>query len=1065
MKITEFSLNHRIAVFFVMFAVTVAGVISYATLPRESSPDVKVPLITVAVPWPEASPLDVENSVTVPLEREIENVKGVKKFESTSAEGLSISLIEFNPDVEIEDALQRIREKVDIAKIEFPSDVEDESVSELSFAEFPIMIITLYGADIPVLQKVAEGIEDKVEQIPGVLDVSIAGGVEEQIEIVLDPEKLEGYQLPVDSIISQLRGENVDISAGGIDTGTIKASVRLPGEFKTAEDVEALVVHQVDGKPVYLRDVASATLSYKDTTSYARRDGKPSVTVNISKRVGANIIDIADMVKYGLSQESHRFPSGVEYDVLMDASKDIKNSVADLENNILTGLILVLIVILLALGLRNAVFVAVAIPFSMGVSFVILQSMGVTLNMVVLFALILAQGMLVDNAIVIIENVYRHMGMGKSPYKASLDATSEVAWPVIAATATTVGAFAPMVFWPGMMGQFMRYIPITVIVTLICSLSVALVINPVVAGVFMRLSDKKPGQASQKMAAFGEKFLGVYERFLRVALKFPKTLLALAGVALILTVAVYGVMGKGVELFPQVEPKLAFVNITAPQGTSLERTDALAKVVESRLPDYADVKGVETTVGGIGAGDPMAGGADATHIARVTISFKDAEERVGSPTEYLDQIRELIVDLPGAEFEVKKQNMGPPTGPPINIEVSVDDDTKLVEAAKAVRRIVEGTKGCVDVRDDIQAGKPELRVRIDRKRAALLGLNTQWTGNFVKLLIGGRRIGGYETGDEENDIVVRLPQNRRSDPALLDEIRISTPAGESVALSTIASWEFVGGPGTIRRKNGRPVLTVSANGAAGVDVQTLISSITEQMAADQSSLPEGFQADFTGEQEDMEEAGAFLIKAFMIAVAIICLVLVLQFNSISQAGIIIGSVVLSLIGVMVSLIVLAQPFGVIMTGVAIVALAGVVVNNAIVMIDYTNQLRREGKALMDAVIEAGKTRFRPVVLTAITTTLSLLPMALEISVDIRSLIIGDFGKFGIIFGGESSAMWAPLATAVMFGLMIATVLTLVLVPAAYLITSRWAEKAVNVYNGLIGDIHEKQVPPNLGEGE
>ncbi|MHC4841578.1 MAG: efflux RND transporter permease subunit [Planctomycetota bacterium] len=1057
MKITEFSLNHRIAVFFVMFAVALSGVISYATLPRESSPDVKVPLITVAVPWPEASPLDVENSVTIPLERELENVKGVKEFESTSAEGISITLIEFNPDVSVEDALQRVREKVDIAKIEFPDDAEDETVNELSFAEFPIMIITLYGADIPVLQKVAESIEDKVEQIPGVLDVSIAGGVEEQIEIELDPEKLEAYKLPVDAIIAQLRGENVDISAGGIDTGSMKPTVRIPGEFKSPEDVESLIVYQKDGNPVYLRDVAAAKFGYKDATSYARRDGTPSVTVNISKRVGANIIDIAEMIKYGLAQEKHRFPSGVEYDVLMDASKDIKNSVADLENNILTGLILVLIVILLALGLRNALFVAVAIPFSMGISFVILQSMGVTLNMVVLFALILAQGMLVDNAIVIIENVYRHMGMGKSPYRASLDATSEVAWPVIAATATTVGAFAPMVFWPGMMGQFMRYIPITVITTLLCSLFVALVINPVVAGVFMRLSTKKPGQAAKKAAVVGGSFLAYYERFLRVALRFPKTLLALSVGALAFTIALYGVMDQGVELFPEVEPKLAFVNITAPQGTSLHRTDALAKIVESRLPNNPDVKGVETTVGGIGAGDPMAGGADATHIARVTISFKDSEDRIGSPSDYLDEIRDLIVDLPGAEFEVQKQNMGPPTGPPINIEVGVDDEAQLVTTAKAVRRIVESTKGCIDVRDDIQSGKPELRIRINRKRAALLGLNTQWTGNFVKLLVGGRRIGGYETGDEENDIIVRLPENRRSDPALLDEIRISTPAGESVALSTIATWEYSGGPGTIRRKDGRQVLTVSANAADGMDKQKLIASITEKMEAMRGDMPEGFRADFTGEQEDMEEAGSFLLKAFLIAIATIMLVLVLQFNSISQAGIIIGSVVLSLIGVMVSLIVLQQPFGVIMTGVAIVALAGVVVNNAIVMIDYTNQLKREGRGVMDAVVEAGKTRFRPVVLTAITTTFSLLPMALKVSVDIRSLITGEFDKFGIVVGGDSSAMWAPLATAVMFGLMIATVLTLVLVPAAYLVTTRWGDKASAIYNRLLGRIDEPQV--------
>lgn len=1057
MKITEFSLNHRIAVFFIMFAVALGGAISYATLPRESAPDVKVPLITVAVPWPEASPVDVESSITVPLERQIENLKGVKKVESTSAEGISITLIEFTPEVDVEQALQRVREKVDIAKIEFPADVEDETVKELSFSEFPIMTITLYGADIAVLQKVAESIEDKVEQIPGVLDASIAGGVEEQIEIILNPEKLEAYKLPVDAIVSQLRGENIDVSAGGIDTGSMKPTVRIPGEFKKAEDLESLIVYEVDGKPVFLRDVATAKFSFKDATSYARRDGNPSVTINISKRAGANIIHIADMIKYGLNKEEQHFPSGVEYDILVDESDKIKIMVADLENNILTGLILVLLVILLALGLRNALFVALAIPFSMGISFVVLQAMGVTLNMVVLFGLILANGMLVDNAIVIIENIYRHMGMGKSPIKASLEATNEVAWPVIAATATTVGAFGPMVFWPGLMGQFMRYIPITVIVTLISSLFVALVINPVVAATFMRLTGTKQTFMQRKFGGAGNSFLDFYERSLRVALRYPKALLGVSLLALFVTAGVYSLFDKGVEMFPDVEPKLAFINIKAPEGTSLERTDALAKVVEDRLPPATElIKGVETTVGGIGAGDPMAGGADATHIARVTLSFWDMAERTGSPTEYLDNVRELIADIPGAEFEVKKMAMGPPTGAPINIEVAVNDETKLVETAKKIRRIVEGIDGCIDIRDNITTGKPELRIKLNRHRAALLGLNTQWTGNYVKMLIGGRRIGGYDTEDDENDIIVRLPQERRGDPVLLDEIRISTPDGRSVPLSTIATWEYVGGPGTIKRKDSRQILTVSANVAEGRQAAVLIAEITEKIDAVRGSMPAGFRADFTGEQEDQQEAQAFLTKAFVIAILIIFLVLVLQFNSVGQTGIILGSVMLSLIGVIVSLIVLQQPFGIIMTGVAIVALAGVVVNNAIVMIDYTNYLKSQGMQLVEAVVQAGRTRLRPVLLTAITTTMSLAPMALQVNVDFRSLLVGEFGKFGIIVGGEGSEMWAPLATAVMFGLMIATALTLMLVPAAYIITAKWGEKASEIYNRLLGRIDEPQ---------
>ena len=449
MIVTNFSVQHRVAVFVLILGIALLGTFSYLTLPRESSPDIKVPLVTIAVPWPEASPEDVESSVTVPLERELKNLKGLNEMTSVSVEGASIITCEFDPDIKVEDALQKVREKFDIAKVEFPTDVEDETISELSFSEFPIMIVTLYGSEVPVLERITEELEDRIEALPGVLNVGINGGLEPQIEIEIDPEKLEGYKLPVNDLIAKLRGENVDVSAGGVDTGSVKPSVRIPGEFKTPEDVESLVIHTVDGRPVYLRDVARAYLTYKDPLSYARRDGKPAVQLTIEKRAGADIMPITDAVKFGMKEAKKEFPTGVDYAILTDESDNIRNMIADLENNILSGLVLVLLVIFFALGLRNALFVALAIPLSLGMSFFILQLMGVTLNMVVLFSLILAQGMLVDNAIVIIENVFRHIGLGKTPIQAAKDATAEVAWPVIASTATTVGAFFPMVFWPG----------------------------------------------------------------------------------------------------------------------------------------------------------------------------------------------------------------------------------------------------------------------------------------------------------------------------------------------------------------------------------------------------------------------------------------------------------------------------------------------------------------------------------------------------------------------------------------------------------------------------------------
>lgn len=1053
MKLSDFSIRHRVAAFVLIAGIALLGTVSYVSLPRESTPDIKVPLVTVAIPYPEAAPEDVEREVTLPLERELESVKGLSELSSISVEGMSVTTIEFQSDVDVQEALQRVRDKFDKAKADFPSDVEEESIDELSFSEFPIMILTLYGDDVRVLQRVAEKLEDRIETIPGVLAVDIAGGLEPQIEIEIDPEKLEAYSLPVNELIERLRGENTTVSAGAVDAGDMKPTVRVPGEFKTAEDINSLIVHEVNGKPVYLRDVATASLSTKDPTSYTRRDGRQAVSVSISKRAGSNAIWITDAVKKGLKEYKSELPAGVDYAILTDESDQIKSMVSDLENNILSGLVLVLLVVLLALGARNAMFVSIAIPLSLGISFVVLQMIGFTLNTVVLFSLILAQGMLVDNAIVIIENIYRHIGLGKSPVKAAMDGTAEVAWPVITATATTVGAFAPMAFWPGIMGEFMSFLPITVIITLVCSLFVALVINPAMAAALMRYRKPKQTGYGRMMERFGDGVLNVYERTLNKALRFPK-LSVLAGFVVLIGVTVlYGFLGLGVEVFPETEPKLAYVNITAPEGTSLDKTDALAKAVEARLPANADVKGIETTVGGVGGSDPMANGADASNKARVLISFHDQDQRTGSPLGFIDQIRPIMKDLPGAEFEIAKQSMGPPSGPPINVEVSVANEEDLVEAVGKVRAIVERVPGVTEVRDDMLMGKPEYRIRVDRQKAALLGLNTQFIGSFVGMFLNGRQIGTWDDGTDDRDIVAILPRHLRNDPAVLDRIKISDPRGNAIPLSTVCSWDYVGGSGTVRRKEGRRIFTVMADAAPGYNADAVLQDVRQAVETEATNMPAGFEVRYTGENKDKEEATAFLSKAFMFAVLVVFLILVLEFNSVLQAFIILFSVILSLMGVLISLIVLHQPFGIIMTGVAVVALAGVVVNNAIVMIDYINQLR-ERLPLKEAIVEAGRTRLRPVMLTAITTTLGLLPMAARVSF--------DFKTFGIIVGGDSSAWWAPLATAVIFGLMISTVLTLVLVPAFYYLFDGWGSKFQKSWRKFIGN-PDKLAPEQIAE--
>ena len=1033
MTITNFSLAHRIAVLVLCVGIFMLGTYRYITMPRESAPDIKVPLITIVVPLPEASPEDVQNGITIPLERELKNLKGLKELTSVSVEGASITTAEFTPDIEVEDALQKVREKFDIAKAEFPTDTLDETITELSFSEFPIMIVTLYGADVPVLQKVAEGLEDKIEEIPGILDVKIAGGVEPQIEIVVDPEKLEAYHLPVNSLIAQLRGENITTSAGGVDTGSVKPTVRIPGEFKTAEDVQGLVVYNVEGRPVYLRDVAQARMSYKDRASYARRDGQPSVSVMIEKRVGANIIEMTAKIKYGLELAKPDFPSGVEYAVLIDSSKEISNMVTELENHILTALVLVLLIVFIGMGFRQALLVSIALPLSLGIGFVILDAMGYTMNMMVLFSLVLVQGMLVDDAIVIVENIHRHMGMGKGPIRASKEAVAEVAWPVITSTLTTVAAFLPMVFWPGMVGEFMSYLPVTVIVTLLCSLFVALVINPVLSSIFLKPEKHDHKPRSKTASSLGMKVLDTYERVLRVALKRPKTMIAAAIVVLICTIVAYGMMGNGVEFFPEAEPKQAFINITAPEGTSLDQTDRLAKVVESRLPQYDDMDGIEATVGGVVASNPMEGGTESTNVARITMSFKEHELRTGSPKKYLDDLVPLLADIPGAEIEIKGQAVGPPTGAAINIEVTCENEEDFPAAIAFVRRIVEGVPGITSLRDDLRTGKPELRVNVDRQKAALLGLNSQWIGAFVKMLINGQKIGTYDDAQDERDIVVRLPADRRSDPTVLDNIRISDAFGNAIPLSTLCTWEYVGGPGTIRRKDGTRIHNISSDIREGYQADKVLAEVTKAIEQERVTSPVKFNTRYTGENEDQQESMNFLIGAFFGALLLILLVLVLEFNSMMQTFIIMSTVIMSLQGVMISLIVLDQPFGIIMTGIAVVALAGVVVKNGIILIDYINHLRKQGMSLVDAVATGGRTRLRPVMLTASTAALGLLPTALHVSFNFRS--------FSFHVGGDTAAWWGPLATALVFGLMIATFLTLVLVPCAYLVTASWAGRA------------------------
>ncbi len=1016
MLLTDAAIHHRSTVFTLMVIAFVVGLYSYLTLPRESTPDITIPVVLVLTTHEGVAPADIETLITRPIERKLKGLKEVKELRSVSAEGSSMITIEFNPEVDIDNALQWVRDKVDQAKGDLPADLEnDPTITEINLSEFPVLMVAVSGeVEESLLKAVAEALEDRIEEVPGVLDVVLTGGRERQIRVEFDPDRLAAYRLSFGEILAAIQKENVNIPGGSIDLGQGKYLLRIPGEFTEPEQIDYLVLASNQGRPIYFKDVATVHDTFEDRTSYARLNDRPSVTLAIKKRTGENIIAVADEVFALLEAAKSQIPPGVSLDVTLNQSKDIRRMVRELENNILTGLLLVVAVLFLFLGVTNSLFVALAIPFSMLLSFGVLSALGITLNMVVLFSLILALGMLVDNAIVIVENIYRHMQEGKDRVSASRIAVAEVGWPVITSTLTTLCAFFPMGFWPGIMGEFLKYLPLTLIITLSASLFVALVMNPVICATFMRLSPRRQA----KLAARDPWLLRRYEKVLRFCLVFPGLTLGLAVGFLLLVGGAYSIFGHGVELFPDTEPNQAYIEIKAPEGTRLEVTDELVRQAEEVALWELDTRYVIGEVGVAGSGNEGMEGQ--SHLGKVSIEFVDRADRHEDTNQVLARIRHALGGFVGAEIKVEKQEEGPPTGPPVNIEISGEEVATLATLAAKAKELIQDVPGLVDLKDDLAKAKPEIRVRVDRVKASLLGLSTADISRTIKAAISGSKLGVYREGKDEYDIVARLPEHRRQQFADIESLLIPNPGGAPIPLSTVARIEFGAGYGSIRHLNQKRVVTLSAN-TFGRNSNEVLGEVQQRLS--RLEVPAGYRIAFSGEQEEQQKAAAFLTKAFIGAIFLIALVLITQFNSAAQTGIVMTSVVLSLSGVFLGLMLTATPFGIIMTGIGVVSLAGVVVNNAIVLIDYINQLCAEGMDLDEALVRAGVVRLRPVLLTAVTTILGLLPMAVGVSFDFVSL--------SWEIGGESAQWWGPMAVAVIFGLAVATVLTLVVVPVLY----------------------------------
>ncbi|HPC84575.1 MAG TPA: efflux RND transporter permease subunit [Thermoanaerobaculaceae bacterium] len=1034
MWITEFALRKRVATLFFAVALVIAGSSAYVTLPRESAPDITIPLIIVSAVYPGASPADMETLVTRHLERELQGVEGLKKLTSISQESVSVVTVEFVSGTDIDAAMQKVRDRVDRAKVDFPRDAEDPVLQEINFSDFPIVQVNLSGAVGPaVLKQLAEDLKDRIEGLPGVLRATLVGGLDRELRVEVDPQKLRLYGLALQDVVDAVRNEHLSVPSGELKVGSQALSVRVPGEATEPREIADFVIRASGGRPVFVRDVATVGFGFADRTSYARIDGQEAVALAVQKRLGANIIDVADAVKRVVAEEGARWPAGVQATILGDQSKDIRSMVADLENNILSGLLLVVGVLMFALGLRNAVLVGLAIPFSMLLTFLTLQLTGVTLNMIVLFSLVLAVGMLVDNAIVVIENIFRHMQEGKPGLRAASEAVREVGVAVLVSTLTTVGAFFPLVFWPGVTGDFMYYLPVTVSIVLVCSLVVAFTINPVMAATLMRV----PKDAVQEEGAGGEKIFGprilaAYRRTLSWALGHRAV--ALAGVAALFVgvVALFAVFNHGVEFFPETQPRQIFVDVEMSPGTRLEKTDEVTREIEQRLAGLPDVK-VVAAGSGAGSQSEFGGGAggDATQ-ARVAIDLLDLKERSQNSFLTLDEVRRRTADLPGATIDVDRPQEGPPVGLPLAIEISGNDFAMLGSIAARVRQAIADIPGLVSLDDDFDLARPEVNVRVDRVRAARLGLTTRDIGNTLRTALQGQEAATYRFGDEDADIRVRLAEGARQRLEDLEQLTVVTEGGVQVPLSAVATLERGAALPAIRHKATRRMVTVSGRVTSPDLAEPVRREAKRRLDAIPDLLPTGVTLAFAGQSEEEDEAKAFLGKAFMFAFLVVLLLIVGTFDSFATPLIIMTSVFMSMVGVLVGLVVTGQPFGIIMTGLGVISLAGIVVNNAIVLLDYGEQLWAQGLPRREVVMLTGLRRLRPVTLTAITTILGLIPLTTGIEIDFRNLSIGT--------GGESSQWWRGMGVAVIFGLGFATVVTLVVVPVLYDLLLQWRER-------------------------
>ena len=1032
MNFFKLLINNRVTVYILILIIVLMGIFSYVSLPKESSPSIKIPYVFVTTVYPGVSPQDIENLVTQEIEKEIKGITGVKKITSVSRESFCSISVEFTPDIVIDDAIQKVRDKVGIAKTKMPTDIKEPVITEINFSELPMLYINIGGnAGLPKLKDIAKKISDKIEQIPGVLTAEVVGGVDREVKIDADIDRLNYYNISFNDLINSVSAENLNIPGGSVEIGKSSYLIRVPGEYKDPEKMSDIVVKSNGNNPVYVKDVAQVTYGYKERTTYSRVNGKESVTIVLKKRSGANIIDIADKSKEILEQSKSSLPEGVNISYTGDQSKSIKNTVHELENGIITGMILVCLILFFFMGLKNALLVATSIPLSFLISFTILSMMGITLNMIVLFTLILVLGIIVDDAIVVVENIYRLQEKENyNQFDSAIEGPREVFAPVFIATLTIIASFFPLLFFPGIVGEFMKYLPITLIVCLSSSLFVAMVISPVQASVFINFKKEKEKSRKKKfrpvakfLEKFDEKFFGtslrIYEKVLRKTLKYRKTSIVLVFALLIFIFILYGMFNTGVEFFPNVEPRQANINISLPVGSKIQSTNDLSKRLEEKLPQYKDIEYYVANMGS--SNNPLDFSGDGIpNKGTITLNFYDKLDRSQSSFITIEEVRKAIENISGGDIEISKQAMGPPTGPPVNIEISGDDFAKLGELSEKIKREIKDIPGLKDLKTDFDQSRPEIKVTVDREKAAMFGLNTAMIGLAVRTAVNGTTASKFRVGEDEYDVTVRLNKLERDNIETIQNLFISNKDGQKIPISSVANVQFSGGIGAISRKDLKRVVTVSANaeGRLGNDV---LKDVMNKLKS--FEMPSGYLLKYTGEQEDQKESSDFLSKAMIISLLMIFFLMVIEFNSVRVPIIIMISVILSLIGVFIGLMITQTPFGIIMTGIGVIALAGIVVRNAIVLLDFQKQLVERGLSRDEALVKAGLIRMRPIFLTAAATILAIIPLASGVDFDWRT--------FSWIIGGENSAFWRPIGIAIISGLSVSTFLTIVIIPTNF----------------------------------